>query len=101
MPKNKEVALRLGGEGLARLLRHELDVKEDKDGIKLVVSGLGFAGTLDFMVRLSAKHDMIVEELLPVMPTLVCISEFIRRMEWTKEVTAEEFEKLISNGCIL
>jgi len=101
MAKNKEIALRLGGEGLARLLCHEIEVKEDENGIKIIERGAGFTHTLDFMVRLSVKQDMVVEELLPVISTLTCFSEFIRRMEWTKKVSAEEFEKLIRSGQVL
>jgi len=99
--ERKEIALRLGGDGLAKLLYHEIMVKEDENGIKIIEKGAGFAGTLDFMIRLSVKQDMIIEELLPVIPTFVCFSEFIRRMEWTKKVTAEEFEKLLNKGHIL
>jgi len=121
----KELALHVGGAGLCKLLNGEVtflkrtadgSVRETKSkeevreilgntdregGWPIITGGCGFAITLDFMVKLlSVKTDVIMEELLCVIPTLVAFADFMQRQPLYK-VTEEEFEYLVGLGHIV
>jgi hypothetical protein len=113
----KVLALHVGGAVLSKLINTDRPtfLKKRSDGteeevttvplpeegeLPVLTGGCGFSVTLDFMVRLSNKRDMILDELLAVMPTMVALSEFMERQTLFK-VSEEDFKFLVKLGHIL
>jgi hypothetical protein len=103
--KRRELALRMGGVGLCTLMFGETKVREDTNSEgslitppPILIQGAGFSATLDFIVRLSMKHDdFLLNELLSLMPSLKTTGDFLDRME-THKISQQEFEYLVELG---
>jgi len=120
MATRKELALRIGGVSLSKMLGNKptflkrmsdgsfqetevMPVKEEgleEERWPIVTGGIGFSLTVDFIVRLSSKQDPILEELLAVAPSMVAFSDFMRR-QTSFRVGEEDFEFLVKLGHIV
>lgn len=102
MSDRKELALRLGGSGLCKLLFGPLKViKESESGLPIAESGVGFSATIDFMLRsASGKSNVILEELIFMAHSFSCYNDFIERLP-SFQVTEEEIEYLTKLGHII
>ena len=103
MENKRDLAMRLGGAGLCQLALGKLELKVDVNGgFPIVVSGAGWKTSLDFLVRLLPKggNDPILQELLVLLPSLVCLDDFMKKLP-VFEATPEEFEQLVNMGHVV
>ena len=99
--KRKLWALHVGGEMLTKMLQTKVEKEVTIDGGEVVTGGIGYSLTLHHMICIHAStRDAVLEELIPMLPSLMAFSDFLKRIPVTK-VTEEEFEFLLKLGHIL